>query len=234
MNNTFMFPLAYMNPLVSLVLEEKNYAHYRDLSRNPLTSHFTLVMSTHLNPNWPTPNYVNPDTRGPALNIIALGLTSIVGIVIGLRYYMRFCLLKSFGSDDILIGLALVSGSLSVYHLSFPCDFYTDVCDGEIANIAAVVIIHLTTNQYDYNRHIWDIPPANLREGSMLQVPFAITLAMAITLVRLALCSFYRRLLLGSDKRTYIRCIDCVMVLVVLSQIALTLVTLLQCRSVRL
>lgn len=73
---------------------------------------------------------------------------------------------------------------------AFHVNFYTDVCDGEIANIAAVVIIHLTTDRYDYNRHIWDIPPANLREGSMLQVPMAITLAMAITLVRLALSLF--------------------------------------------
>lgn len=66
-------------------------------------------MSGQLNPNWPIPNYVNPDTRGPALDIITIALTSVAGVVIGLRYYLRLCLLRSFGSDDIFIGLALVS-----------------------------------------------------------------------------------------------------------------------------
>ena len=56
----------------------------------------------------PIPNYVNPESRGPSLTIITSILTSISFIVVMLRYYVRLHVLKSFGSDDVFIGAAMV------------------------------------------------------------------------------------------------------------------------------
>lgn len=59
--------------------------------------------------DWPTPNYDNPQTRGPSLIIIniifiALALIAVVG-----RFYARIVIKKWFGIDDWMCVLALVS-----------------------------------------------------------------------------------------------------------------------------
>lgn len=63
---------------------------------------------------WPQPNFVDPVTRGPAL-VIAVILFLLAAIaVVGLRCYTRLRVTSSFGSDDILITIALVS-EISTY-----------------------------------------------------------------------------------------------------------------------
>jgi hypothetical protein len=54
------------------------------------------------------PNYVDPQSRGSSPTIITLILTSISFVVVVLRYYVRIYVLKSFGSDDLFIGAAMV------------------------------------------------------------------------------------------------------------------------------
>lgn len=63
---------------------------------------FALILT------WPTPNYVNPVTNGHARAIIIWTLTPLVLAAIVLRYYTRLRVTKSFGIDDILIGVAVV------------------------------------------------------------------------------------------------------------------------------
>ena len=58
--------------------------------------------------SWPQPNYVDPKTHGPGLLVLDAILLLVVLFVVGLRYYTRLCITRSFGADDILIGLALV------------------------------------------------------------------------------------------------------------------------------
>ena len=67
--------------------------------------------------SWPAPNFVNPVTRGPALTIVNIIFIILVFIVVGLRYYTRLRITRSFGQDDIVIGLSLVchTACLSFY-----------------------------------------------------------------------------------------------------------------------
>lgn len=57
---------------------------------------------------WPTPNYVNPPTRGDALLIVNTVFIALVVIVVGLRMYTRLVIKRWFGLDDIFILIALV------------------------------------------------------------------------------------------------------------------------------
>lgn len=58
--------------------------------------------------SWPTPNYVNPVTRGHALVVVNSVFLSIVIITVGLRLYTRIFIRRWFGLDDIFILIALV------------------------------------------------------------------------------------------------------------------------------
>ena len=63
---------------------------------------------------WPSPNFEDPVTRGPAL-IVNVVLWIILAImVVVLRSYTRLRITNSFGPDDILIVISMVSwiGSL--------------------------------------------------------------------------------------------------------------------------
>ena len=53
--------------------------------------------------SWPTPNYTNPETRGPALIIVELLAVSISTICLGLRLYVRARIVRSVGWDDWLM-----------------------------------------------------------------------------------------------------------------------------------
>lgn len=59
---------------------------------------------------WPPPNFVDPETRGPALVITNVILIVLVLIAVALRYYARAKITRSFGIDDIFIGVAVVWG----------------------------------------------------------------------------------------------------------------------------
>jgi len=58
--------------------------------------------------SWPTPNYDDPVTRGPAPIIFNLVLFPLVCFFMALRMYTRLRISKSFGRDDWLIFAALV------------------------------------------------------------------------------------------------------------------------------
>lgn len=66
---------------------------------------------------WPAPNYVNPETHGPA-NIIVFGiLMGISAIFLTIRIYTRIAISRGFGIDDVLIILAFVRRLLAVQTL---------------------------------------------------------------------------------------------------------------------
>ena len=60
--------------------------------------------------SFPAPNYVDPETHGPGLIVIACLLSSVAVLVVGARLYARFCITKAPGIDDALIVLALIFG----------------------------------------------------------------------------------------------------------------------------
>ncbi len=53
--------------------------------------------------SWPAPNYINPETRGPALIIVELLTVFISTVCIALRLYVKAHVIHSVGWDDWLI-----------------------------------------------------------------------------------------------------------------------------------
>jgi hypothetical protein len=51
--------------------------------------------------SWPAPNYENPETRGNASIFIVTSV--ITAVVVTLRLYSRYYLLRSTGIDDVLL-----------------------------------------------------------------------------------------------------------------------------------
>ena len=95
--------------------------------------------------------------------------------------------------------------------------------------IVSAVLELLLNNRDHFKRHAWDIPPARLSEGLKLATTCALTLSSAITLIRLSLCCFYRRLQVRSGTKHYRRSIIVVMVLMVMLQASFFITTLLEC-----
>lgn len=58
--------------------------------------------------SWPAPNYINPETRGPALVIVELLAMSISTICLGLRFYARAYIMRNVDWDDWLMLSAAV------------------------------------------------------------------------------------------------------------------------------
>jgi hypothetical protein len=66
--------------------------------------------------SWPTPNYENPVTRGPALVITNCIFVAIAVTTVGLRLYTRVVIKRWFGVDDVFIIVALVGTNPSYLH----------------------------------------------------------------------------------------------------------------------
>jgi hypothetical protein len=58
--------------------------------------------------SWPKPNYIDPVTRGPELQIICTLLIAAVISVLALRTWVRSKVLHTMGADDWLMLAALV------------------------------------------------------------------------------------------------------------------------------
>ena len=65
--------------------------------------------------SWPTPDYDNPETYGPAGHAIIISLTSLVILILAIRLYTRKNITKGFGLDDILIVVAFVRGLSPIF-----------------------------------------------------------------------------------------------------------------------
>ena len=59
--------------------------------------------------SWPAPNYVNPVTRGWALTVVNILFIILVFLVAGARFYTRLRITRSWGLDDWMIAISLVS-----------------------------------------------------------------------------------------------------------------------------
>src|SRR4051794_31081888 len=64
---------------------------------------------------WPTPNYVNPDSRMGMLYGFEIPLIVVTSIAVGLRMYTRAFLTRSIGADDwLMLGAAIVGVALAI------------------------------------------------------------------------------------------------------------------------
>jgi hypothetical protein len=124
--------------------------------------------------SWPAPNYINPETRGPALIIISSILLAVATVSVSLRVLEKLTVFKSFGIDDILILLAL------------------------LPSIASLVCVGIVTYQYDYERHSWDIPLQNILSGRKFIFAIQILFTVSTILIKLSILFYIRRLFANS------------------------------------
>ena len=66
--------------------------------------------------HWPTPNYVNPVTHGPAILIVNVIFLALVLVAFVGRFYSRIVVKKWFGIDDVMCVLGLVSAAFHLHH----------------------------------------------------------------------------------------------------------------------
>jgi hypothetical protein len=122
--------------------------------------------------SWPVGNYENPsETHGAGMLIMTSVFLPISLIVVFLRIYTRLRISHSFGADDVCIILATIA---------------TIVCAGLSLNAAQ----HL-----GWNRHVWDVPPAQIITGLKYIIPLEISFGMGCAFTKMSLLLFIRRLM---------------------------------------
>lgn len=71
--------------------------------------------------SWPTPNYIDPVTHGPANIVVIPLLLAFVFLFLCIRFYTRLLITRGFGVDDILVLLAFVCRLSPSYVLLSDC-----------------------------------------------------------------------------------------------------------------
>ncbi|KAJ5663398.1 hypothetical protein N7507_004129 [Penicillium longicatenatum] len=129
--------------------------------------------------SWPTPNYVDPVTRGHGVLIVNIVCISLAFVVTLLRLYTRLRITSTAGIDDILIIIGLVFA------------------------IAMVAVTSIATERWGFNRHIWDIPETWFPTIEKLNLAFQIMFSWSSGFTKISLLWFCRRLL-GAGKGSFV------------------------------
>ncbi|PYH98970.1 hypothetical protein BO71DRAFT_370017 [Aspergillus ellipticus CBS 707.79] len=129
--------------------------------------------------SWPTPNYVDPVTRGNSVLIVGIVFLALATLVTILRLYTRFRITCTPGFDDFLIVVALGFA------------------------IGMTVVTSLATTRWGWNRHIWDIPLTWLPNVEKYNLAFQICFSMASSITKLSLLWFCKRLVGTGSKGLY-------------------------------
>ncbi|ETN45618.1 uncharacterized protein HMPREF1541_09450 [Cyphellophora europaea CBS 101466] len=120
--------------------------------------------------SWPKPNFVNSETHGPGLMVVASMLPSIAVGVVATRLYARIYITRAFGIDDVLIVAGLVFG-------------------------IALSCLVMVGNQVYYNGyHIWDTPPASAVPHRLNVWIAQVCYTLSLSCVKISVLLFYRRL----------------------------------------
>ncbi|KAI1143954.1 integral membrane protein [Hypoxylon sp. FL0543] len=155
--------------------------------------------------SWPTPNYVNPDTRGHTGSIVGFLMAGLVTITLAIRLYARKCLTRGFGLDDVFIILAY-----------FPATAFTII--GVIAEV-----------QLQWNRHTWDVETNLIEPGLQLMFANQMLFDAATTLTKFSILTQLYRLTTASRDRKMTIAALISMAVVGLSCFVFFMVSLFQC-----
>ncbi|KAE9369204.1 hypothetical protein N431DRAFT_485162 [Stipitochalara longipes BDJ] len=136
-----------------------------------------MYLSVETLESWPTPNYVNPETRGPGVIYINSILYSLVVAVVGMRTYTRLFISRSFGLDDTFILIAMLPTTTFV---------------------AIMLVAQLRDG---WNRHEWDILPDTVATSLKFSLTSQILFAVASTCTRLSMLFLTRRILSNGNPR---------------------------------
>ncbi|OCK91609.1 uncharacterized protein K441DRAFT_688848 [Cenococcum geophilum 1.58] len=119
--------------------------------------------------NWPTPNYVNPETRvNLALGWI-LSTTTLMLIFLAARLYSRATLKAALGADDWVIAAAAVFA-------------------------VPISIIGCATTAFGLGYHIWDIKPGWAETYAKMAIAANALIPISLSLTKISLCLSYLRL----------------------------------------
>ncbi|EKG21253.1 hypothetical protein MPH_01396 [Macrophomina phaseolina MS6] len=129
--------------------------------------------------SFPTPNYVDPVTRGPALIIVNAIFLSLCTIALLLRLYTRVFIKRWFGSDDVFIILAYIS------------------------TVALTINVIIANVHFYWNRHVWDIPITSLPGALKVAFSAKLIFVFAATFTRQSLLCFYYRLIADSGMKWF-------------------------------
>ncbi|KAH8430462.1 uncharacterized protein LDX57_008121 [Aspergillus melleus] len=161
--------------------------------------------------SWPTPNYTDPPTRGNSAFIVNVVGTSLAFVVTCLRLYTRLRITCSPGFDDILIVIALI--------------FAIGMC----------AVISMATEQWGWDRHMWDVPLEWIPTNSKLNLSFQLLFSLASSITKLSVLWFCKRLLGRGSKglyRWYNVVLIVAMVFVTICCTLFTVLSIFQCKPI--
>ncbi|KAI0480077.1 hypothetical protein GGR56DRAFT_252280 [Xylariaceae sp. FL0804] len=155
---------------------------------------------------WPEPNYVNPETRGPAANIVGSILLLLATMILAIRLYTRKSLTSGLGLDDILMALAWLPAT------------------------ALLVTGFVAEGRLEWNRHIWDVEAEFFTPD--LEIGFAtfILFDLSTSLVKLSMLAMLYRLTAASRDRLMSRVILALAGVIGLNGFVFIVVIVFQCR----
>ncbi|KAI0128949.1 integral membrane protein [Xylariales sp. AK1849] len=158
--------------------------------------------------SWPKPNYVNPETRGPAAEIVGIILVSLVTIIIVLRLYTRQFISKGFGLDDILIFVSYVPAT-------------------------AYAIVGLIGETYlQWKRHLWDVNPALFVPSLQTSLVELVLFDLSTSATKLSMLAMIHRLTSSSEDRKMNILVRVLAVGISVNAFVFFIVTVFQCRPI--
>ncbi|TEA09985.1 hypothetical protein C8034_v011117 [Colletotrichum sidae] len=159
--------------------------------------------------SWPPPRYDDPETRGPANQIVSLILLAIASIILAIRIYTRKCISKGFGWDDILVVLAYIPAA------------------------AFVVVGMISMDRYGWGRHIWDVPVDRYTSSLQMGLASQILFDLATTFTKLSMLALIYRI---AHEASYKFCILVIGlgVFIGINGVIFMVVAMLQCRPLSL
>lgn len=155
--------------------------------------------------SWPTPNYIDPPTRGHGVLIVNIICISLTFLVVCLRLYTRLRITCSVGIDDLCIVIGLIFA------------------------IAMVVITSVATEDLGMNRHVWDIEYSRLVTVQKLNLCFQIMFSVSSCFTKISVLWFCRRLIGKGNFALYNMTFILAMVFVGFSSVLFTLISVFQC-----
>ncbi|EXJ80174.1 hypothetical protein A1O1_08316 [Capronia coronata CBS 617.96] len=120
--------------------------------------------------SWPRPNYIDPSTRGPALEYVCIIFSALAIFIVTARLYSRLLITRAPGLDDLLAVFAL------------------------LFSIALSVLVIIGNKLYYSGRHVWDIPTNTFVPHRINIWASMWCYIVAATLVKISVLLFYRRL----------------------------------------
>lgn len=155
--------------------------------------------------SWPTPNYIDPPTRGHGVLVVNVVCLSLAFLVVAMRLYTRLRITCSIGVDDLFIVIGLVFA------------------------IAMATITSVATEDFGMNRHVWDIEIPHLTTIQKLNLSFQIMFSLSSSFTKLSLLWFCRRLIGKGHLTLYNWAFTSAMIFVGASSLLFTLISVFQC-----